>query len=61
MSYYKVTIKNDLTDDVENIMFIDPMGVIWGIPKDENNTDYQRFLAWVAEGNKAEEWKPNGK
>jgi hypothetical protein len=30
------------------------------IPFDENNMDYQRYLAWVAEGNIAEEWNPNG-
>jgi hypothetical protein len=26
------------------------------IPMAEDNTDYQAYLAWVAEGNTAEEW-----
>lgn len=30
------------------------------IPADEGNTDYRTYLAWVAEGNTAEEWNPNG-
>ena len=28
----------------------------WSIPPVADNTDYQEYLKWVAEGNEAEEW-----
>lgn len=30
------------------------------IPCNLENTDYQAYLTWVAEGNTAEEWNPEG-
>ena len=35
----------------ENVSFIQRLSDNSGIPMDEANTDYQAYLAWVAEGN----------
>lgn len=46
------------TSPVDNTEFIAKIvdGVVSFIPTDPANTDYQQYLAWVEEGNVAEEW-----
>jgi O-acetylhomoserine/O-acetylserine sulfhydrylase-like pyridoxal-dependent enzyme len=35
-------------------------GQVWCFIDDPANTDYQQYLAWLEEGNVAEEWNPEG-
>ena len=44
----------DLVTDVVVSVFVSKNGKTYSIPFDENNTDYQDYLAWVADGNTAE-------
>lgn len=44
----------------QTIMRIDELGNVSYVPTDPANSDYQQYLAWVAEGNTAEEWNPQG-
>ena len=42
-----------------NLVVVKSDGISWGIPTDEANSDYQQYLAWLAEGNTPEEWQPD--
>jgi len=47
---YKLT-KDPQTNEINGVCKDDK----YGIPFDPNNTDYQEYLEWVAEGNTPEE------
>lgn len=52
MAKYKF-LKDYMSNEVCGVLLKsdDPNHSGWGIPFDESNTDYQEYLAWVAEGN----------
>jgi len=54
MKEYLVTNTNIMGEDVEIITLKDENSTIWCIPQDPANKDYQAYLSWVAEGNKAD-------
>tara|TARA_Y100001963_G_C6625740_1_gene373894 strand:- start:44 stop:220 length:177 start_codon:yes stop_codon:yes gene_type:complete len=56
MSIKKVKKLNDLrTNELGGYEMTTNDDKVWSVPLDENNTDYQAILAWVAEGNTIEE------
>jgi hypothetical protein len=61
--YKKMYINHSVTNEpVEHIFKINANGSQTGFPNVESNDGPERktYLAWVAEGNVAEEWNPNG-
>jgi hypothetical protein len=47
-----------IAGNVQQVFMLDDKNTEWAIPTDELNTHYQAYLAWVDEGNTAEEWQP---
>lgn len=50
---YKLS-KNPLTGQTTSVIKTNDNGSFSSIPFDEANTDYQAYLAWLAEGNTPE-------
>ena len=50
---YKL-VKDPMTGVVDTVEYSDSTNIIRSIPFEEANTDYQKYLKWVAEGNTAE-------
>ena len=48
---YKLTPLNTITNEQESIIRLDDKAQI---PFDPDNTDYQEYLEWLAEGNEPE-------
>ena len=50
---YKL-IKDSITNEINSVKLLNSDGSNSFIPFDEANTDYQDYLAWIAEGNTAD-------
>tara|TARA_R100001015_G_C4454269_1_gene43373 strand:- start:10 stop:177 length:168 start_codon:yes stop_codon:yes gene_type:complete len=48
---YKKYPKDKYGNEIPCIEKTTEDGIVWSIPFDEANTDYQEYLEWVAEGN----------
>ena len=50
---YKL-VKDPSTDTVYSVLHTDETSTQWNIPFAEDNSKYQKYLEWVADGNTAE-------
>jgi hypothetical protein len=50
-SIYEVIPVDGLTNSAEKIKRTDADGIVWIIPTDPANSDYQEYLKWVEESN----------
>jgi len=48
---FKKHPKNKDGEELKSIQMIDEDGTKWNVPFAPGNIDYQKYLAWVAEGN----------
>ena len=56
--YYFFSVSHNLYGTVDYIMKVESNQTFVFVA-DETNADYRQYLAWVADGNTAEEWTGN--
>ena len=54
MNIKSVKLANDMNGNLCNVCVTTNDGKVLFVPLDEDNTDYQEYLEWVAEGNTPE-------